>query len=74
MLQSEQAQLNCRLAKAPAAALLGGAHFNFCAFELSRCDDSPNASNPKTGSESVDDPLKSVVLNGWLHGELHAPN
>ena len=74
MPQSKQAQSKCRLAKASAEALLGGAHFSFCAFELPRCDDCPNASSPANGSESVDDPLKSVVSNGWLRGELHAPN
>ena len=72
MPQSEQTQ--CRLAKASAEALPGAAQFNFCAFELARCDDCPNVSSPANVAEAIDDPLKSVVLNGWMHGELYAPN
>ena len=72
MPQSEQTQ--CRLAKASAEAVPGGAQFNFCAFELARCDDCPNVSNPANASEAINDPMRSVVLSGWLHGELHGPS
>jgi hypothetical protein len=74
MPQSELTQVQCRLAKASAEALSGGAHFNFCAFELLRCDDPPNVSSPVKASEAINDPMRSVVLSGWLHGELHGPS
>ena len=74
MPQSELTQVQCRLAKASEAALTSLAYFDFCAFELRRCDDCPNESSPKDASEAIDDPMRSVVLGGWLHGELHGPS
>jgi hypothetical protein len=74
MPQSEQTQVQCRLAKASTEALLDGAQFNFCAFELTRCDDCPNVSSQANASEAIIDPMRSVVLSGWLRGELHGPS
>jgi hypothetical protein len=73
MPQSEQTQEKCRLAKASAEALLGGARFNFCAFELARCDDCPSAVIQANRCEVIADPMKSVVLSSWLRGDLHGP-
>jgi hypothetical protein len=71
MPQSEQTQAKCRSAKASAVAQPGGDHFNFCAFELPHhC---PNVSGPVSVFQAINDPMKSVVLSGWLHGELHGP-
>ena len=74
MPQSEQTQVQCRLAKVSTEALLDGAQFNFCAFELTRCDDCPNVSSQANASEAIIDPMRSVVLSGWLRGELHGPS
>ncbi len=74
MPQSEQTQAQCRSAKASAEALLGGTQFNFCAFELARCDDCPSVSSPANASEAVNDPMRSAILSGWLRGELHGPS
>lgn len=70
----QQTQEKCRLAKASAEALPGGTHFNFCAFELPRCEDCPNVSSPINASEAINDPMRSVVVSNWLHGELHGPS
>jgi hypothetical protein len=51
----------------------GPADFDFCAFELPRCDGCPNVSDPVNAVETIDDPMKSRVLSGWLHGDLHVP-
>jgi hypothetical protein len=70
MPQSEQALAWCRLVK---AGKLGLAAFSACAFEFPRCDGCPNGSRPVAIARAVGDPINSVALDGWLHGELHAP-
>lgn len=73
MPQSEQTQVQCRLAETSADASSVRAYVDFCAFEFPGCDDCPNGSSRKRGSEAAGDPLKSVALSGWLHGELYGP-
>jgi hypothetical protein len=73
MPQSQQVPVQCRLAGVWADVKSGPADFDFCAFELPRCDGCPNVSDPVNAVETIDDPMKSRVLSGWLHGDLHVP-
>jgi hypothetical protein len=70
MPQSEHALAWCRLVK---DGKLGFASFNACAFEFPRCDGCPNASRSVSTVRAVEDPINSVILSGWLHGELQGP-
>jgi hypothetical protein len=70
MLQSQQDPIQCRLGVS-ADVKSGAADFDLCAFELPRCDGCPNISDPVNAVD--DDPMKSGVLSGWLHGDLHVP-
>jgi hypothetical protein len=73
MLQSEQVPVQCRLANI-AADVKSSSHIDFCAFEFPRCDGCPNESGSVSTLKSVEDPMNSVVVSGWLHGDLHAPS
>jgi hypothetical protein len=67
MPQSEQTPVQCRLANV-------SDHIDFCAFELPRCDGRPNESGSVSTLKSFEDPMNSVVVSGWLRGDLHAPS
>ena len=69
MPQSEQVSVQCRLAEGE----LGFGTFGACAFQFPRCDGCPNISRRAPTMWTAEDPMISVVLDGWLHGELHAP-
>jgi hypothetical protein len=73
MTQSEQTPVQCRLANVPAGVKSSLAHLDFCAFEFPRCDGCPNISGSAQAFEAVDDPMKSAILSGWLHGDLGKP-
>lgn len=73
MPQSEQVSVQCRLANVSGDVKSSLAHFDFCVFEFPRCDGCPNGSGSVNAFETIDDPMKSGVLSGWLHGDLHAP-
>ena len=73
MLQSQQVPVQCRLAGVSTDEKSNLAYFDFCAFEFPRCAGCPNVSDQVNAVEAIDDPLKSRVLSGWLHGDLHVP-
>jgi hypothetical protein len=45
-----------------------------CAFEDPGCIDCPNRIDGPESPMGDDDPFKSSITNGWLHGELQAPS
>lgn len=74
MPQSEHAPVQCRIANVSTDVKSSLAYLDFCAFELPRCDGCPNESGSVSTLKSVEDPMNSVVVSGWLHGDLHAPS
>jgi hypothetical protein len=74
MSQPEQVAIQCRLPNVPADVKAAGiSHFTFCAFEFPACSGCPSVSGPVTTFRTIDDPMMSRTLGGWLHGGLHAP-
>ena len=71
MPQSTQSSVQCRFAAEEKSGLAAP---DACAYQLPRCDECPNVSRPVPTMWTAADPMNSVVLDGWLHGELHAPN
>jgi hypothetical protein len=74
MPQSEHAPVQCRLANVSADVISSLSHIDFCAFEFPGCDGCPNESGAVSSLEAVEDPMNSVVVSGWLQGDLHAPS
>ena len=74
MTQFEQAPVQCRLGEVSAGVKSSSGHFDFCAFEFPRCDGCPNESGSVSTLKSLEDPMNSVVVSGWLQGDLHAPS
>jgi hypothetical protein len=73
MLQSEHAPVQCRIANVSTDVKSSLAYLDFCAFELPQCDGCPNESGSLSTLKSVEDPMNSAAVSGWLHGDLHAP-
>jgi hypothetical protein len=44
-----------------------------CAFENPGCAGCPERADGAAALLGTDDPFKSSITDGWLHGELHAP-
>ena len=74
MPQSKQTPIQCRLMHVATDVKSGLGHIDFCTFELPRCDGCPNESGSVSTLKSVEDPMNSMVVRGWLHGDLHAPS
>jgi hypothetical protein len=69
MSQSEQVLVHCRLPNVSAGSNAG---FDFCVFEFPGCGGCPSVSVPVRTFVSVEDPMRSKLLSGWLFGNLHA--
>jgi hypothetical protein len=74
MPQSEHTPVQCRLANVSADVKSSLGHIDFCAFEFPRCEGCPNESGSVSTLKSVEDPMNSMVVSGWLRGDLHAPS
>jgi hypothetical protein len=70
-----QTPLFCRqLRGRPTSATSSKTCAECCAFEDPGCVGCPDRPDEARALIGVNDPFKSSVTNGWLHGELHAPN
>jgi hypothetical protein len=73
MPKSKQSQVQCRLTNLAPDVTSGVRQTELCEFELPRCRGCSDESGWAATFNSVEDPMNSVVVSGWLHGELHAP-
>jgi hypothetical protein len=74
MPQSKQVPVQCRLTNVATDVKSSVGDIDFCAFEFPRCDGCPNESGSVATLKSVEDPMNSVVVSGWLDGDLYAPS
>jgi hypothetical protein len=61
----------CRLDKRSADGTSGSSCQDFCLYELPGCAGCPYADREPLISRSAEDPMKSVVLRGWIRGLAH---
>jgi len=71
MPQPQSLEDQCQLLQGMASGQPCDFNRELCAFEFPGCLGCPLAPRKVTPLEI--DPMKSEVLNGWLHGSLHRP-
>jgi hypothetical protein len=68
MPQFEIEPVKCRLHKMSADGTFGTSCHEFCLYEFPGCAGCPHAVREKRVTRATEDPLKSVVLRGWIRG------
>jgi hypothetical protein len=71
MPQFEIEPVKCRLGKMSADGTPDATCHEFCLYEFPGCAGCPNAFRENPISRSVEDPMKSAVLRGWIRGLSH---
>lgn len=71
MHQFEIGSVKCRLDQMSADGTSGTSSHEFCLYEFPRCAACPHAVREKPVSRSVQDPMESEVLRGWIRGLPH---
>jgi hypothetical protein len=74
MPQSKPSRVQRRLINITADVKSGLGDIDLCAFELPRGRGCPDESGWVASLKSAEDPMNSVIVNGWLDGDLHAPS